>query len=85
MTLPPSKKPNISKDRGKNIFLICRDTISSNKKGNLERNYTTKHGEDFAGIVGEARQIKLDQMKKSLTTEQSIFGKVMPKLCMLCH
>ena len=63
-------------DREKNICLICRDTVASNKRGNLERHYNTKHGKDFTSIVGEARQIKLDQMKKSLVTKQSIFKKV---------
>ena len=63
-------------DRGNNICLICRIKIASNKRGNLERHCITKHGKDFAGIVGEARKIKLNQMKKSLTTEQSIFTKV---------
>ena len=63
-------------DREKNICLICRDTVASNKRGNLERHYNTKHGKDFTSIVGDARQIKLDQMKKSLVTEQSIFKKV---------
>ena len=50
-------------DRGKNVCLICRETIASNKRGNLERHYNKKHG-DFTGIVGETRQIKFDQMKK---------------------
>ena len=63
-------------DRGKNICLICRDTLASYKRGNLERHYISKLGEDLIGIVGEAHHIELDQMKKSLTTEQSIFTKV---------
>ena len=53
----------------KNICLICRDTVASNKRGNLERHYNTEHGGDYASIVGEAREIKLDQMKKSLTND----------------
>ena len=61
-------------DRDKNICLKCRDTVDYNTRG--KRHYNTKHGEDFTSIVGEARQIKLDQMKKTLTTEQSIFKKV---------
>ncbi|KAI6660610.1 EPM2A-interacting protein 1-like [Oopsacas minuta] len=64
------------KDREKNKFLIYRDTIACNKRRNLDRYSNTKHGEDFTSDVSEARQIKLDQMKKSLTTEQSVFKKV---------
>ena len=64
------------KDSGKYICLICRETIASAKKGNLERHYNSKHQSNFVGILGEARKTKLENLKKNLKSEQSIFSKL---------
>ena len=63
------------KDSGKYICLICRETIASAKKGNLEKHYNSKHQSNFVGILGEARKTKLDNLKRNLKSEQSIFSK----------
>ena len=62
-------------DSGKYICLICRETIASAKKGNLERHYNSKHQSNFVGILGEARKTKLDNLERNLKSEQSIFSK----------
>ncbi|KAI6661857.1 General transcription factor II-I repeat domain-containing protein 2-like [Oopsacas minuta] len=62
-------------DSGKFICLICRETIASAKKGNFERHYNTKHQSNFVGILGESRRTKLDNLKRNLKSEQSIFSK----------
>ena len=54
------------KDSGKYICPICRGTIASAKKGNLERHYNSKQQSNFVGILGEARKTKLDNLKKKL-------------------
>ena len=54
------------KDSGKYICLICRETIASAKKGNLERHYNSKHQSNFVGILEEARKTQLDNLEKKL-------------------
>ena len=63
------------KDSGKYICVICRETIASAKKGNLKRHYNSKHQSNFVGILGEARKTKLDNLKRNLKSELSIFSK----------
>ena len=53
-------------DREKIICLICRDTVASNKRGNLERHYNTKHGKDVC--------ISIHVMVKTISSSLSNFN-----------
>ncbi|KAL4104036.1 hypothetical protein QTP88_019349 [Uroleucon formosanum] len=61
--------------KGKCVCLLCRDTLSIFKRGNIERHYRTKHA-DFDSKFpthSSLRQDKLKTMKLKLNQEQSIF------------
>ncbi|XP_008185363.1 SCAN domain-containing protein 3-like [Acyrthosiphon pisum] len=61
--------------KGKCVCLICRDTLSIFKRGNIERHYRTKHA-DFDlkfPTHSSLRQDKLKTMKLKLNQEQSVF------------
>lgn len=61
--------------KGKCVCLLCRDTLSFFKRGNIERHYRTKHVDFDLKFTKHSslRQDKLKTMKLKLNQEQSIF------------
>ena len=46
------------------------------KEFNIKRHYESKHAIKFAEFSGELRKFKINNLRKQLIGEQSIFGKV---------
>ncbi|XP_050065732.1 general transcription factor II-I repeat domain-containing protein 2A-like [Aphis gossypii] len=61
--------------KGKCVCLLCRDTLSIFKRGNIERHYRTKHADFDLKFPTDSslRQDKLKTMKLKLNQEQSVF------------
>jgi hypothetical protein len=60
----------------KPVCLICRESISAVKEYNFKRHYDTKHATKFASLQGQVCTDKLNFLKKSLKSQQSVFKEV---------
>lgn len=54
------------------ICLVCRDTISVMKEYNVKRHYMTKHEEQYRQLTGQAKEDKLDSLKRAIERQQQI-------------
>jgi hypothetical protein len=61
---------------GKSVCLICQESISAVKEYILKRHYGTKHATKFARLQDQVQTDKLNLLKKSLKTQQSVFKEV---------
>jgi hypothetical protein len=62
---------------GKPVCLICQQSVSAVKEYSLKRHYDTKHATKFASLQRQVRTDKLNLLKKSLKSQQSVFKEVL--------
>ena len=58
---------------GKLVCLLCRESLSVMKEFNCKRHYETKHAAVYNELNGDLRRKKIEQLKKTLSVEQSFF------------
>lgn len=62
-------------NKGKPLCLICKECVSVFKEYNLKRHYETQHMAKYSLLLGEARDSKIQSLKKNLVTQQNVFKK----------
>ncbi len=61
--------------KGNVICLICKESVSVTKNFNVKRHYNTKHASKYNGFQGSQRDDKINELKKALSAQQSVFSK----------
>ena len=59
----------------KAICLICRELVPVSKDYNLKRHYTQKHTARFSQYQGMGSKNKIAELKRSLSSQQSVLRK----------
>ncbi|KAK6490688.1 general mRNAion factor II-I repeat domain-containing protein 2-like, partial [Huso huso] len=65
----------VIKNGEKALCLICKQQIPAMKEYNVKRHYETNHG-SYNSLVGDQRKKKLEQLRRELSAQQSIFKNV---------
>ena len=58
------------------MCLICQESVAVFKEYNIRRHFETKHGEQYAGLDMEQRQLKANDLKKDLQHGQHMFARI---------
>lgn len=61
--------------KDKPVCLVCTETIAVMKEFNIKRHYDTKHAVRFESLSGSLRTAKLNELKRQLVHQQSVFKK----------
>ncbi|KAL0163337.1 hypothetical protein M9458_042733, partial [Cirrhinus mrigala] len=60
---------------GKPVCLVCGGNVAVNKEYNIRRHYETKHEDKYKDLNIQQKQQKVEELKKSLVSQQTMFKK----------
>lgn len=70
----------VTEHKGKTICLVCRLEFSDNRKHNIERHFTSQHGEKDARFSDPGkREVEIARLKQEIEAEKKVVRKFLDK------